>query len=358
MIGKEYKELVNKLGKCNKRENINGLDIFIKDIPDSNREGILDPRVLARKLQPKNEIKQKDKTMFGEISIGEIRQGMGCTNIDISKDKIIIEERVLYGRSGEFRIKIYRPESVLKDLPCIIFIHGGAFIGGSTDVVENPCKALAERLYGVVVSVDYRLAPEFPYPTGLMDCYYTMEYVKNNHEALGINVDNISIAGDSAGGNLALISSIMNRDEKVLKLKSIILLYPLLTLCERLYEWNIDQYYINEDREIIEKSFVGLKKTLDLIDKLYLQGKIEPENKKVSPLAEENLKGLPPVLIVTGEFDYLRIQGEEFSKNLILNHVKLKHIRYRGMDHAFLDKCGIYPQAEDCINEIVKWIKG
>jgi len=103
----------------------------------------------------------------------------------------------------------------------------------------------------------------------------------------------------------------------------------------------------------MERTIRSLENTMDIIKKLYLQGKVSEDNVEVSPLLS-NLRGLPETLVITAEYDFLRVQGEAYLKKLMDSGVKAKGIRYKGMDHAFIDKCGYYPQAEDCINEIVK----
>lgn len=284
--------------------------------------------------------------------------GMGWPNIDISKD-IITKTRIIYLEDRKVNTRIYSPKVSNDKMKCLIFIHGGGFFGGDLDVVENPCRAIAEKANVVVISVDYRLAPEYPFPCGLNDCFDVLKYVYNNPNEFNIDRDKIAISGDSAGGNIATVCSIRDRNLGSNMIKYVALLYPVVTLSSKensYYSWDITKYHIERDKELIERTTKSLKNTMDIVNELYLQGKIHEEHYEVSPLLGD-LKELPKTLIITAEYDFLRVQGEAYLKKLINSGVDARGIRYRGMDHAFLDKCGYYPQAEDCINEIVKDIK-
>ena len=355
MNGENYMELVDILSKQYKMEVLEDKEIMIKDIPDSNQKGVLDPRVYKERLKPKKKYVDATNYTFHGIAIGEMRLGMGWPNIDISTGiKTEIKEIDLGDR--KIGIRIYSPKECKKDRKCLIFIHGGGFYGGNVDVVENPCKAIAEKSQSVVISINYRLAPEYPYPYGLNDCFDVLKYVYSNAHEFNINKYKIGISGDSAGGNIAAVCSIRDRELGTDMIKYVALLYPVVTLSNKedmYYKWNIEKYEISREKELIEGIATGLKNVMGVINKLYLQGNVSDEHYEVSPLLY-NLDNLPRTLVVTAEYDFLRVQGEAYFSKLVDSGVEARGIRYRGMDHAFLDKCGYYPQAEDCINEIVK----
>lgn len=345
-----YRELVKKLKENFKIINDNGIEIMIKEIPDKINDINLDPRVYKEKSKVKKPIILENGYTYKDIPVEEMRLGMGWPNIDISNN-VVTSEKLIPIKDNSIRVKIYRPKYSIENMRCMIFIHGGGFFGGSVDVVENPCKLIAEKSGSVVISIDYSLAPEHKFPQGLNECHEVIKYVYNNANEFKIDKNKISIAGDSAGGNLALVCSIKDKCEKTNIIKYITLLYPLVNLDNS--NWSASYYKIPKDDEITYKVIHSLKNSIEKIKILYLSSETEVNNPEVSPLLANDLSGLPKTLIITAEYDFLRIQGEELTKKLIKAKVDIEHIRYRGMDHAFLDKFGYYPQAEDCITEIV-----
>ena len=355
MKNTNYKNLVNILSNNGNIVNTDDIDILIKSIPDSSKEGVLDPRVYNEKLKPKRRYIIPNQYIFDGVPVGEMRLGMGWPNIDISKDVVARTKSIDLG-DRNIDIRIYSPVTHYRNMKCMIFIHGGGFFGGDVDVVENPCKLIADKANAVVISINYRLAPENPFPCGLDDCFDVLMYVYNNPGEFNIDKNKIAISGDSAGGNIATVCSIRDRNLKTNMIKYVALLYPVVTLSDKedsYYSWDIDKYDIRSDNKLMERTIRSLENTMDIIKKLYLQGKVSEDNVEVSPLLS-NLRGLPETLVITAEYDFLRVQGEAYLKKLMDSGVKAKGIRYKGMDHAFIDKCGYYPQAEDCINEIVK----
>lgn len=351
----QYINLLENLNKNIRKENHNGLDILIKSVPDSNEEGVLDYRVYLERSKPKKAVIDEENYMYESMPIGAMRKSMGWPNIDISND-VTVEYKKING----VNVRVYYPSSLSDNMKCMIFIHGGGFWGGDLDVVENPCKAIADKANTVVISVDYALAPEAPFPNGLEDCLSVLKYVYNNSSEFNIDKEKICVSGDSAGGNLASVLSIIDRDLKTMMIKYTVLIYPVVTLSNKeteYYKWDINNYKITKNKESVEKSINSIKNVMGTIKKLYLRNGEKDDLENVSPLLAESLSGLPKTLVITAEFDFLRVQGEAYAKRLIESGVETKCIRYNGMDHAFLDKCGYYPQAEDCINEIAKYIE-
>lgn len=359
MENNNYIDLVRILKNKTRIEKANGINILIKAIPDLEEDGVLDPRVHKILIEPEaKNIKEKDEFVFDGYPVGEIRQSMGWNNKDITTRKINTEYRTIEGQNVDIPIRMYSPLTNAKKIPCVIFFHGGGFIGGTVGVVENPCKAIADKANALVISVDYRLAPEKPFPKGFTDCFDVVKYAYNNSEELNIDKEKICVAGDSAGGNLAVACSLKDRDERTNMIKYQALIYPVVILTDTKvedYNWDISQYNIKNDDELIRNKVLELSDNSD-IEYLYIQN-ANSEDKYISPLLEKDFSNLPKTLVINSEYDYLRVQGEVFVKKLIDAGVDAKNIRYNGMDHAFIDKCGIYPQAEDCFEEIAKDVR-
>ncbi len=361
VMNEEYKKLVSLMEERVLVKQQKGLDIVIKRIPDSDVEGDLDPRVMEVALEMVKAMASKPKMDFdlgAAENINQLRAMMGWPNVDVTVTEIATEHKSLEGQDGPIPIRIYSP---IKSgpMPAIVFFHGGGFIGGSVDSVENPCKSLAEKAGAVVINVDYRLAPENPYPAGLTDCFDAVKWVYEHAAEINVNPEQIGVAGDSAGGNLSAVCSLMDRDLGTGMIKYQALLYPTVNMSgipTDDFEWNMEEYTVNNNHELIQGIIRALGSATSL-ENIYLQGKTKVTEPYVSPLLAEDLSGLPATLIVEAEYDYLRLEGEAYARRLIRSGVKTKMIRYNGVDHAFMDKIGLYPQAEDCMNEIAKGLK-
>jgi len=358
-----YRELLQLLKSRSSAIHDEGIEIEIKRIPDSDQEGDLDPRVL------KVLSNQRIGSLFQEsiragffdpktLDLGDIRGSMGWPNSDVTVGSIHTEERVIPGTNLPIRIRIYSPEKPAK-MPAVVFFHGGGFIGGTLKAVENPCKALAEKAEAVVVSVDYHLAPEHPFPAGLTDCFDAVAWVHDNAQELNIDEERMAVAGDSAGGNLSAACAIMDRDRKSGMIALQVLIYPTVDLvcrtCEE-YTWDLSEYNIRYHRELIEGTILAMRGDVLLLRSIYLQGH-DSGDPLVSPFYVGDPSGLAPTLILTAEYDALRLEAEAFARKLRRASVRTRLIRYSGMDHAFLDKIGLYPQAEDCIEEIAAEVR-
>lgn len=326
--------------------NEDGVDILVKPIPDPVEGTRIDRRIkyFDQYKRPK---RSGNPYVFAGEEVGDMRDNMGLLNLNLCKSNILMRKENING----VNCRVYKREGVKENLPCIVYIHGGAFIGGSLDVSENPCKLIAEGINGVVISVDYSLAPENPYPLGLNDCRKVVEYIEENNFLYGIDKNKIGIVGESAGANLATIVANEN-----LNIKFQGLVYPVVTFIEKnpFFNWNIDLYENPYEEEKIYNFINSLRNCEDLVQKLYIQRELDPRREDLSPIFNKNLSKAKKTLIAVSEYDYLRVQGEAYGKLIHKAGVETKIIRYEGVNHAFLDNLGIYPQAEDTINEIVK----
>lgn len=326
--------------------NEDGVDILVKPIPDPVEGTRIDRRIkyFDQYKRPK---RSGNPYVFAGEEVGDMRDNMGLLNLNLCKSNILMNKENING----VNCRVYKREGLKENLPCIVYIHGGAFIGGSLDVSENPCKLIAEGINGVVISVDYSLAPENPYPLGLNDCRKVVEYIEKNNFLYGIDKNKIGIVGESAGANLATIVANENSNIKFQGL-----VYPVVTFIEKnpFFNWNIDLYENPYKEEKIYNFINSLRNCEDLVQKLYIQRELDPRREDLSPIFNKNLSKAKKTLIAVSEYDYLRVQGEAYGKLIHKAGVETKIIRYEGVNHAFLDNLGIYPQAEDTINEIVK----
>ena len=339
-------DLIKDMNENARFINEDGVDILVKPIPDPVEGTRIDRRIkyFDQYKRPK---RSGNPYVFAGEEVGYMRDNMGLLNLNLCKSNILMRKENING----VNCRVYKREGVKENLPCIVYIHGGAFIGGSLDVSENPCKLIAEGINGVVISVDYSLAPENPYPLGLNDCRKVVEYIEENNFLYGIDKNKIGIVGESAGANLATI--VANENSKI-KFQGLV--YPVVTFVEKnpFFNWNIDLYENPYKEEKIYNFINSLRNFEDLVQKLYIQIELDPRREDLSPIFNKNLSKAKKTLIAVSEYDYLRVQGEAYGKLIHKAGVETKIIRYEGVNHAFLDNLGIYPQAEDTINEIVK----
>lgn len=339
-------DLIKAMNENARFINEDGVDILVKPIPDPVEGTRIDRRIkyFDEYKRPK---RSGNPYVFAGEAVGDMRDNMGLLNLNLCKSNILMSKENING----VNCRVYKKEGLKENLPCIVYIHGGAFIGGSLDVSENPCKLIAEGINGIVISVDYSLAPEKPYPLGLNDCRKVVEYIEENNFLYGIDKSKIGIVGESAGANLATIVANENSNIKFQGL-----VYPVVTFVEKnpFFNWDIDLYENPYKEEKIYNFINSLRNCEDLVQKLYIQRELDPRREDLSPIFNKNLSKAKKTLIAVSEYDYLRVQGEAYGKLIHKAGVETKIIRYEGVNHAFLDNLGIYPQAEDTINEIVK----
>lgn len=284
--------------------------------------------------------------------IGDMRDNMGCKNKDISKDIITMHEEV-----EGIAFSLYQPTKIKENQPCVFYIHGGGFIGGSIKTVENPCKYLAMQAEAMVINIDYRLAPEFPYPTQIEDCLKVINYVYDTQKYV-FNRKNIFIAGDSAGGNLALACMQADyHDKGQQRFKGGIVYYPVTDLTESMtyWKWN-PQAYRGSDNAFVQYCSQSLKGSEAMMKKLYVQEKQEVTHPYISPLYMEDFSILPDILLFHGEYDYLRLQNEAFVQRA-KTQCSIEEYCFEGINHAFLDLIGIVKQSQESIDIVSKFIK-
>ncbi|MDM1003459.1 alpha/beta hydrolase fold domain-containing protein [Clostridium perfringens] len=339
-------DLIKAMNENSRFITEDGVNILVKPIPDPVKGTRIDRRIkyFDEYKRPK---KSGNPYIFAGEAVGDMRDNMGLLNLNLCKSNILMSKENING----VNCRVYKKEGLKENLPCIVYIHGGAFIGGSLDVSENPCKLIAEGINGIVISVDYSLAPEKPYPLGLNDCRKVVEYIEENNFLYGIDKNKIGIVGESAGANLATIVANENSNIKFQGL-----VYPVVTFVEKnpFFNWDIDLYENPYKEEKIYNFINSLRNCEGLVQKLYIQRELDPRREDLSPIFNKNLSKAKKTLIAVSEYDYLRVQGEAYGKLIHKAGVETKIIRYEGVNHAFLDNLGIYPQAEDTINEIVK----
>jgi acetyl esterase len=229
----------------------------------------------------------------------------------------------------------------------MMFFHGSGFVLCSIDTHDGMCRNLAAGICCVVVSVDYRLAPEHKFPKGPDDCLAATRWAAANARELGIDPARIMVAGDSAGGNMAAVTALRLRDEGGPKLCGQMLLYPVTdyhTPGTPSYAENANGYGLTRD-------------TMEWFWAHYLTSAVEAENPYASPLRARNLAGLPPAYVSSAEYDPLRDEAELYGKRLQAAGVPTKITRFPGMNHGFLFWVGLVGGADSAMAEACAWAR-
>lgn len=213
--------------------------------------------------------------------------------------------------------------------PIILYYHGGAFMEGygSIKTHDNIVRSLAARTNSIVIAVGYRVAPAHPFPTAIEDSYDALVWASTHAAELGGDADNIALVGDSAGGNLATVVSLMARDRKGPAIKAQALLYPLTTFQDIEFDSRMkyDSGYYLLSRHVMMRA-----------RDTYTPDQSTWQLAYTSPLEADHLYKLPPALVITAEFDPLRDEGEAYARRLAEHGVPVKSIRYNGVMHGFI----------------------
>lgn len=280
--------------------------------------------------------------------IGDLRDNMGCKNRDLAP-----AVRTRSALAAGVPVTLSR-EREAPSACCVFFLHGGGFIGGSTQVVENPCRYLAQVSGGLVVNIDYRLAPEAPFPDGLEDCLRAIREVIRD-ESIPFDRRRVYIAGDSAGANLAL-ACIQKLGPAAFA--GAMLYYPVVDLDPdgSLWQWDPDQYRGSQD-PLVQHCAASLRDHEPLTRKLYLQDRTTPRDPLVSPLRLPDGAGMCPLLIQYAEYDYLRPQIEAFVRRMRQQGTAVEAVLYQGLNHAFLDLFGILDQSQASVDKMNGFIQ-
>ncbi len=260
-----------------------------------------------------------------ELSPEEARAGYRVlASMEQGEEIQRVDDRLVPTPDGDVPVRVYTPaESVGANRGVLLWLHGGGWVIGDLDTADATCRALANRAGSVVVSVDYRLAPEHRSPAALEDAMSALMWTVENSELLGVDASKVAVGGESAGGHLAALLCQRVRDEFGPDIDFQLLVCPVtdLTLSHQSMDDNGEGYFLTKD-------------TMTWFVESYL-GDQEPKDPAVSPLLAESFTNLPPALVITAEYDPLRDEGEAYAGRLDEAGVPVEHLRYDGQIHHF-----------------------
>ena len=256
-----------------------------------------------------------------------------------------VEDRTIANGDFQVPVRIYTPAGN-GPFPVLSWFHGGGWVIGNLETADAVARQLAVGTECVVVSVDYRLAPEVKFPVPFDDCYAVTQWIAQNAASINVDPARIAVGGDSAGGNLAAAVSLAAKDRGGLPIAFQLLVYPVTAVDfgTGSYKQNADGYLLTMD---------GMK----WYWKHYLSSEADASNPYAAPLTAKDFSGLPPALVITAEFDPLRDEGEAYAKKLQAAGVATTATRYDGMIHGFFGMSAVVDKGAQAISQASKALK-
>jgi acetyl esterase len=248
----------------------------------------------------------------------------------------VVEEEIADGVVG----RVYVPEGPAP-FPIIVYFHGGGWVTGDLEMHDVTCRRLAHRAQCVVVNVDYRLAPEHPFPAAFEDAFRATLWAHDHAADFSADHERLVVAGSSAGGNLAAAVALRARDEGGPDIQLQALIYPVL-----------DSALDTESMRKYATGYLLEHRLLLWYWGQYVQDPAQLRNPWAAPMAARSLAGLPPALVVTAEFDPLRDEGEAFAQRLRDEGGEAEVTRWDGQVHGFMALLGASPDADAALDDL------
>ena len=249
------------------------------------------------------------------------------------------------GPGGPIPARLYR-SAKNGTLPVLVFLHGGGWVVGNIDSHEAMCRHLANRAECAVLSVDYRMGPEHKFPAAVEDCFAATVWTAGNAAALGVDPGRLAVGGDSAGGNLAAVVSLLARDKGAPRIAYQVLIYPATDAAMR--HDSVARY---------AEGYVLTRATMRWFYEQYLRTPDDAADWRVSPLLAPDLSRLPPAYVLTAGYDPLCDEGDAYAARLAAAGVPVTHRRFPGQVHGFVTNGRVIRAAETALDEAAAALK-
>ena len=301
---------------------------------DPQAQAFLDPLNRAGPLDVSTLSAEQARSLFTEL--GEPTQG---------GPRMASSEREIPGPGGPLRLRLYTPPGE-GPFPMLAYFHGGGFVLGLNTGHDWIARGLSHNAGCIVSLVDYRLAPEAPFPAAPEDAFATLMWMVEHAAEIGGDPKRIAVAGDSAGGNLAAVVSLMARDRGTPSIDHQLLIYPVTdhSFETRSYQENAEGYLLTRD---LMRWFWDH----------YLADAAQGRDPLASPLRASDLSQLPPATVITAEYDPLRDEGEAYAKRLLSAGTPTRLTRYSGIIHGFLTMPALFTQAQQVLDQSTRALR-
>lgn len=257
-----------------------------------------------------------------------------------------IEDRIVATDAGQITVRVYSPTTDEPTPGIVVWFHGGGWVLGSVDAVDPTCRRIARRAGAVVVSVDYRLAPEHPFPAAVEDGWAAVRWVAEHASEIGGDASRLAVGGDSAGANIATVVALMARDAGGPTLAHQALVYPVVdfSFSQQSYtEYGTDYFLTTESMKWFRSHYLGESTAVD--------------DWRASPLRVPDVTGLPSTHVVAAQYDPLRDEGLEYAARLRAAGVTVELDDYHGMIHGFVNMAAVTPVALTAIGRVAEVIR-
>lgn len=257
-----------------------------------------------------------------------------------------VRDTHIAGPASAIKLRIYTPIGS-GPFPILMYFHGGGFVIGDLDTFDKLCRETCGGAGVVVVSVDYRLAPEHPFPAASDDCLAATRWAAAHAAELNGDLSRIGVSGDSAGGNLAAVTALRLRDEGGPALKAQLLVYPVADADPDAYPSMTD----NAEGYLLSRA------DMNWFFEHYVKDLGAVGNPILCPIKATSHAGLPPALVITAEFDPLRDEGNAYAKTLADAGVAVEHRCYDGAIHGFYTFFGALSLGREAVDQAIGWLK-
>ncbi|ONM49803.1 alpha/beta hydrolase [Nocardia donostiensis] len=259
-----------------------------------------------------------------------------------------VEQLTVPTRAGAIEARLYRANGATAGTaaPALVYLHGGGFVLGTLDGSDELCRAIAAGSGWTVVSFEYRLAPENPYPAALEDCGDAYAWLTRSAPELGIAPDRIAVGGDSAGGNLAAALCLHLREAGSTLPVAQVLAYPAVDDTFTRPSWS----------DFADAPLLGAADARWLWEQ-YVGAGHPGGDYLAAPMRAESLRDLPPALIITAEVDPIRDDAEAYAQRLRSDGVQVSSTRYTGVFHGFFTEVAVFAQAKQAIDEVCQYLR-
>jgi len=286
---------------------------------------------------------------FHEIGVEKARETYNSRPANLAPERVevfkLIDQTIEHNQLS-IPLRIYIPIETKESLPALVFYHGGGMVIGSLDSYDTLCRQIAVQSSCIIISVDYRLAPENKFPAAVEDAYAALEWVSQNATSFNANPKQLAVGGDSAGGSLAAVVAILARDSQTIKLQFQLLIYPATAP-------NADY----ESQLKFAKGYFLERPTILWFHECYIKDDYDRLDFRYAPLITEDLSQLPPTFVIVADHDPLRDEGVAYANRLRDSGVDVILKEYEGMFHPFLSLAGVLDQGKTAISDAAAMLK-
>jgi acetyl esterase len=311
-----------------------------KTSPDGMR---LDPQTQAL-LTLSRATRQPDVSELGVARARRYVEKVG-PSLDAVAADVDIRDTTVPGAAGLRRARVYTPAGAGPSSPGLVFFHGGGFVVGSIESHDGACRALASKARVVVISVDYRLAPENMFPAAAEDAIAAMRGVLANASHFGVDPRAVAVGGDSAGGTLAAVVAQSLRGDS-LRPAFQLLIYPLT-----------DVRGGTRSREYFRDGYFLTARAIDFYTSQYIPDTSQHTDPRASPILARDLSGLPPALVLTAGFDPLRDEGRDYGEKMRAAGVQVASVCAEGSMHGFFNTSGALRESASMFELVVSHLQ-